>query len=50
MDMLANMLSEVLVPLFFVGMVGSMLVVIFTVVRDLRQVLTSDEDTDGEDL
>jgi hypothetical protein len=50
MDTLAHILSEILVPLFFVGMVGSILVVIFTVVRDLRQVLTSDEDTDGADL
>jgi len=38
MDTLAHILSEILVPLFFVGMVGSILVVIFTVVRDLRQV------------
>ena len=39
MDMLAQILSKVLVPLFFVGMAGSVLVVIFTVIRDLRQVL-----------
>jgi hypothetical protein len=50
MDTLARMLAKVLVPLFFVGMVGSILVVIFTVVRDLRQVLTKDEDSDGADL
>ncbi|MCU1224970.1 MAG: hypothetical protein JWQ42_3063 [Edaphobacter sp.] len=45
MDTLAHLLSEVLVPLFFVGMVGSVLVVIFTIVRDLREVLTTDEDS-----
>ncbi|MDQ6734448.1 MAG: hypothetical protein M3Z35_10125 [Nitrospirota bacterium] len=50
MDTLAHMLSKVLVPLFFVGMVGSLFVVLFTVVRDLRQVLTKDEDSDGADL
>jgi hypothetical protein len=50
MDTLARMLSTVLVPLFFVGMVGSLLVVIFTIGRDLRQVLTKDEGSDGTDL
>jgi hypothetical protein len=44
MDTLAHLLSEILVPLFFVGMVGSILVVIFTIVRDLREALTTDED------
>lgn len=50
MDTLAKALSVVLVPLFFVGMAGSLFVVIFTVVRDLREVLTTDEDTDNTDL
>jgi hypothetical protein len=46
MDALVRILASVLVPLFFVGMVGSLLVVIFTVVRDLQEVFTSDEETD----
>jgi hypothetical protein len=44
MNSLAHIFSKVLVPLFFTGMVGSLLVVTLTVVRDLRQVFTSDEE------
>jgi hypothetical protein len=50
MDTVAHILSALLVPLFFVGMVGSIIVVIFTILGDLRLVLTTDEDTDGPDL
>ncbi len=44
--MLAHMLSAVLVPLFFVGMVGSIIVVVLTIIGDLRRVLTRDEETE----
>jgi hypothetical protein len=50
MNTLAHILSAVLVPLFFAGMVGSLFVVISTIVRDLQEVLTTDEDTDSPDL
>jgi hypothetical protein len=50
MNTLVEILSKVLVPLFFVGMVGSMFVVIFTVVRDLRQILPKDDETRRSDL
>jgi hypothetical protein len=50
MNELAHGLSRVVVSLFFVGMVGSLLVVIFTVVRDLRQVLSKDDERGGSDL
>ena len=46
MDALLHILASVLVPLFFIGMVGSLLVVIFTVIRDLQEVFTSDEESD----
>lgn len=44
MDHLLQLLSAVLVPLFFIGMAGSMLVVLFTVLRDLQEIFTSDEE------
>jgi hypothetical protein len=50
MDTLAYVLSATLVPLFFVGMIGSVAVVVVTVIRDLGQVLTSDEADDSADL
>lgn len=43
MEHLIRLLAALLVPLFFLGMAGSMLVVLFTVVRDLQEVFTSDE-------
>ncbi|MBS1823210.1 MAG: hypothetical protein JST61_14760 [Acidobacteria bacterium] len=46
MDVLLHMLASALVPLFFLGMVGSLLVVIITVVLDLSQVFTPDEESD----
>ncbi|MBS1799235.1 MAG: hypothetical protein JSS95_05360 [Acidobacteria bacterium] len=46
MDAILHLLASVLVPLFFIGMVGSLLVVIFTVIRDLQEVFTSDEESD----
>lgn len=45
MDAVIRLFASVLVPLFFAGMVGSMLVVVVTVVRDLQEVFTSDEDS-----
>jgi hypothetical protein len=45
MDAVIRLCAAVLVPLFFAGMVGSMLVVVVTVVRDLQEVFTSDEDS-----
>ena len=44
MDHLIRLLSSILVPLFFIGMAGSMLVVLLTVVLDLQQIFTSDEE------
>ncbi|WP_157466754.1 hypothetical protein [Edaphobacter aggregans] len=48
MDHLIHLLAAVLVPLFFIGMAGSMLVVLVTVARDLQQVFTSDEESSQE--
>lgn len=48
MDHFIRMLSEILVPLFFLGMAGSLLVVMMTVVRDLGEIFTSDEEKDAE--
>jgi hypothetical protein len=50
MNELAHILSKVFVPLFFIGMAGSLLVVILTVVRDLRQVLSNKDELGGPDL
>lgn len=50
MDMLAHMLSNLLVYLFLAGMIGSFLVVIFTVMRDLGQIFTKDDGTGSPDL
>ncbi|QNI38066.1 hypothetical protein [Edaphobacter albus] len=44
MDPLLHLLRSILVPLFFVGIAGSMLVVIVTTLRDLREVFTKDEE------
>jgi hypothetical protein len=46
MDVLLHIFASLLVPLFFIGMVGSLLVVIFTIIRDLQEVFTSDEEPD----
>jgi hypothetical protein len=50
MNALAHLLSKIVVPLFFIGMVGSLLVVIFTVIRDLRQVFVKDDKYGGPEL
>jgi hypothetical protein len=50
MNAALQILAKVLVPLFFMGMAGSMLVVIFTVVRDLRQILPKDDESTGPEL
>ncbi|WP_165419936.1 hypothetical protein [Edaphobacter modestus] len=47
MDHLLHLLSAILVPLFFIGMAGSMLVVLFTVLRDLQEIFTSDEEQES---
>ncbi|MDE1175446.1 MAG: hypothetical protein PW789_02455 [Edaphobacter sp.] len=46
MDALVRLLSAILVPLFFAGMIGSLLVVIFTVIRDLSEIFTSDDEAE----
>jgi hypothetical protein len=46
MDVLLSTFASLLVPLFFIGMVGSLLVVIVTIIRDLQEVFTSDEEPD----
>ena len=43
MDLLGRSLSYLLIPLFFVGMAGSLAVVAVTIVHDFREVLTKDE-------
>lgn len=50
MNALAHVLAKVLVPLFFIGMTGSLFVVVFTLVRDLRQVLSKKDESGGSDL
>jgi len=47
MNAIIIMLAKILVPLFFIGMAGSALVVLFTVVRDLRQVFKPDDENTG---
>jgi hypothetical protein len=44
MDHLLHLLAKILVPLFFLGMAGSMLVVLVTVIYDLQEIFTSDEE------
>ncbi|MEG9438708.1 hypothetical protein JAO29_21405 [Edaphobacter sp. HDX4] len=44
MDPVIHFLSEILVPLFFVGIGGSLLVVVFTVIQDVQQIFKSDEE------
>jgi hypothetical protein len=44
MDHLLHLMSAVLVPLFFLGMAGSMFVVLFTVILDVQEIFTSDEE------
>jgi hypothetical protein len=50
METLSHILSVVLVPLFFAGMVGSLFVVISTIVGDLQEIFTTDEDTESPEL
>jgi hypothetical protein len=47
MDHLIHLLAVVLVQLFFIGMAGSMLVVLVTVIHDLKEIFTTDEDSNG---
>jgi hypothetical protein len=48
MDHLLQLLADVLVPLFFIGMAGSLLVVLLTVIRDLGEVFTADAESSQE--
>lgn len=48
MDHVIHLLSKVLEPLFFIGMAGSMLVVVFTVFQDVQQIFTSDEEEESQ--
>ncbi len=43
MDILIRALAKVIVPLFFIGMAGSAIVVIISFIEDLKE-LTSDEE------
>lgn len=43
MDFIIRLLAKVIVPLFFLGMAGSAIVVIISFIEDLKE-LTSDED------
>jgi len=47
MDPVIHLLAKILVPLFFIGMGGSMLVVVFTVIQDLQEIFTSDEEEES---
>jgi len=44
MDHAMRLLSSILVPLFFIGIAGSLLVVLFTILRDMQEIFTSDEE------
>lgn len=44
MDPLLPLLRSILVPLFFIGIAGSMLVVVVTTLRDLQEIFTKDEE------
>jgi hypothetical protein len=46
MDVIIRIFAAVLVPLFFIGMIGSLLVVIATVTRDLGEIVSSDDESD----
>lgn len=43
MDFVIRLLAKVIVPLFFIGMAGSAIVVIISFIEDMKE-LTSDED------
>lgn len=44
MSALTHILSLILVPLFFAGIIGSLLVVIITIFDDLREILHGSSD------
>lgn len=48
MDRFMPLLAAVLVPLFLVGLVGSLLVFAATLVRDLSEVVHSEEQTEAD--
>lgn len=48
MDRFMPLLAAFLVPLFMIGLVGSLLVFAVTLVRDLREVVHSDEQPDAD--
>ena len=50
LEHLIRALAHIMVPMFFVGMIGSGLVVITTVIRDLNEVLRADDEIDDPDL
>ena len=41
--MIAHAVAAVLVPCFFIGVAGSLVVVAITIVHDLREVLSTDD-------
>ncbi len=44
LDLIVRAVAHTIVPLFAIGMVGSAAVVVVTVIRDMQEVLTSDDD------
>jgi hypothetical protein len=50
MNDLITALARILVTLFFIGMVGSALVVLVTIVGDLGQVFKDDKTSEKSDL
>jgi hypothetical protein len=46
MNAIIHVLSSTLVPLFFLGMIGSLLVVVVTVIRDMQEIFTDDEESE----
>jgi hypothetical protein len=50
MNALAQVLAKILVPLFFIGMTGSLFVVILTILLDLQLVFSEKDESRGTDL
>jgi hypothetical protein len=43
MDFILHVIAKVVVPLFFIGMVGSAVVIAVSVVGDVKELLADDE-------
>lgn len=44
MDLVVRMIAKVVVPLFFLGMAGSAIVIAVSFIEDLKELLDDDED------